>query len=127
MRPRRILIVDDEPDVVEFLTYNFQKKGFEVTGASNGEDGINKAKTTAPDLIIADIMMPGMNGITMCKTLKNDMQYQGIPVLFLSAVQDDYLVLSAGLSGAEHYVSKPVRFSLLLELVQEIINDEMDD
>lgn len=126
-RRRKILIVDDEPDVIEFLSYNFRKNEFDVIGANNGTEGIEMAKREMPDVIIADILMPNMNGITMCKILKNNTDCKHIPILFLSATQDDYQVLHATLSGDEHYISKPVLFPILLNMVNEIINEEMDD
>jgi|SRR3970040_747373 len=127
MRTRKILIVDDEPDVIEFLSYNFRKNGYATIGANNGTEGYEKAKQERPDIIIADIMMPQMNGVNMCKILKNDNDCKNIPFVFLSATQDDYLVMNAGIAGAEHYLSKPIRFNLLLDMVNEIIYDEMDD
>ena len=114
----KILIVDDEPDVIRFLSYNFINKGYEVEGAENGADGIEKVKSFLPDIIIADIMMPEMNGISMCKVLKNDMAYKNIPLIFLSAAQDDYSAMSAAMTG-DDYVSKPVRFSVLLSFVEK--------
>lgn len=119
----RILIVDDEPDVIEFLSYNFTRKGYEVEGAGNGMEGIEKVKSFSPDLIIADIMMPGMDGIVMCKLLKSHDQHKNIPLIFLSATQDDYQAMSAGMTGDE-YVSKPIKFSVLLPMVEKQLFQE---
>jgi two-component system alkaline phosphatase synthesis response regulator PhoP len=114
----KILIVDDEPDVIEFLSYNFIKRGYEVQGAGNGMDGIEKVKSFSPDLIIADIMMPNMDGIVMCKILKSHELHKNIPLIFLSATQDEYQAMSAGMSG-DDYVSKPIKFSVLLTMVEK--------
>jgi two-component system alkaline phosphatase synthesis response regulator PhoP len=114
----KILIVDDEPDVIEFLSYNFIKKGYEVEGAVNGMDGIEKVNSFSPDLIIADIMMPTMDGIIMCKILKSHEIHKKIPVIFLSATQDEYQAMNAGMSG-DDYVSKPIKFSILLPMVEK--------
>ncbi len=116
----KILIVDDEPDVIEFLSYNFIKKGYEVEGAGNGMEGIEKVKSFAPDIIIADIMMPGMDGIIMCKILKSHDLHKNIPLIFLSAVQDDYQVMNAGMAG-DDYVSKPIKFTMLLSMVEKLL------
>ena len=113
----KILIVDDEPDVIEFLSYNFIKKGYEVQGAGNGAEGIEKVKSFSPDLIIADIMMPNMDGIIMCKILKSHELHKNIPLIFLSATQDEYQAMNAGMSG-DDYVSKPIKFSVLLPMVE---------
>ena len=117
-KKKKILIVDDEPDVIEFLSYNFIKNGYEVDGAGTGMDGIEKVKTFLPDLIIADIMMPDMDGIIMCKILKSHDTHKDIPLIFLSATQDEYQAMNAGMSG-DDYVSKPVRFSILLQKVEK--------
>lgn len=117
----KILIVDDEPDVLDFLSYNFIRKGFEVECACNGIEGIEKVRNFGPHLIITDIMMPGMDGIIMCKILKNHEQHKEIPLIFLSAVQNDYQVMNAGMVGDE-YVSKPIKFSLLLSIIEKHLN-----
>lgn len=124
MNRNRILIVDDEPDVIEFLSYNFRKHGYEVLGACNGVDGIAKVRAFSPTLVITDIMMPIMNGIVMCKTLKDHETYKNTPVIFLSATQDDYQVLHASVSGAAHYVSKPARFNTILSMVEKVLNEK---
>jgi two-component system alkaline phosphatase synthesis response regulator PhoP len=114
----RILIVDDEPDVIEFLSYNFIKNGYEAEGAGNGVEGIEKVKSFSPDLIIADIMMPNMDGIVMCKVLKSDELHKNISLIFLSATQDEYQAMSAGMSG-DDFVSKPIKFSVLLTMLEK--------
>ncbi len=114
----RILIVDDEPDVIEFLSYNFIKNGYTVEGAVNGADGIEKVSSFSPDLIIADIMMPNMDGIIMCKILKSHELHKKVPIIFLSATQDEYQAMNAGMSG-DDYISKPIKFSVLLPMVQK--------
>ncbi|HET7819515.1 MAG TPA: response regulator [Bacteroidia bacterium] len=121
-KKKKILIVDDEPDVIEFLSYNFIKNGYEVDGAGTGMDGIEKVKIFLPDLIIADIMMPDMDGIIMCKILKSHDTHKDIPLIFLSATQDEYQAMNAGMSG-DDYVSKPVRFSILLPMVEKHLSN----
>src|SRR4051812_30761822 len=105
--PVKILIVDDEPDILEFLSYNFRKKNFEVSVANNGQEGIEKAILDSPDLIISDILMPEMDGIEMCKGLRKISLFKTTPIIFLTAVNDDYKVLYAMTSGADQYASKP--------------------
>jgi two-component system alkaline phosphatase synthesis response regulator PhoP len=119
---RKILIVDDEPDIIEFLSYNFRKKGYEVVTANNGSNGIKSALSELPDIIISDILMPEMNGITMCRNLRILPGFDKIPVIFLSAVNDDYRVLSAMDAGADHYVSKPIRIEILGNMVEELLS-----
>lgn len=112
----RILIIDDEPDVVEFLSYNFRKQGYEAKGAENGFWGLRIIKDFEPQMIIADITMPGMSGIAMGELLRGSDEHKDIPLIFLSAIQDDCGVMQAGVLGNE-FVSKPVKFPFLLNLV----------
>ena len=121
---KKILIVDDEPDILEFLSYNFRKNKFTVVTANNGLEGIKKATSELPELIISDILMPEMDGIEMCKAIKSIPKQNSTPFLFLSAVSDDYKVLYAMLSGGDQYVSKPVKFEYLLKMVNLLIQEK---
>lgn len=116
---KKILIVDDEPDVLELLAYNFQINGFDVLLAKDGEDAFQKLEATKPDVILSDIMMPNMNGVDFCRKLKEDKELKNIPVVFLSAADDDYVTLSAMSAGGEDYISKPVRMKLLIEKINK--------
>ena len=113
----KVLVVDDEPAILELLDYNFSKKGAQVSLAKNGVEGLEKAERELPQVIVLDIMMPVMSGIEMCKALKADPVLKNIPVLFLSASNDDTLILSAMTAGGDHFVSKPIKISLLFEIV----------
>lgn len=119
----KILIVDDEPDILEFLSYNFRKNGFVVITAKNGLEGIKQAEIEYPELIISDILMPEMDGIEMCKVIRKLPRLNLIPFLFLTALNDDYKVLYAFLSGADQYISKPVKFANLLVMVNQVLSE----
>ncbi|MES2592492.1 MAG: response regulator [Bacteroidota bacterium] len=121
--PIKILIVDDEPDILEFLSYNFRKKGFIVITANNGLEGIKQAQIEYPQIIISDVLMPEMDGIEMCKTIRKIPRLNAIPFLFLTAVNDDYKVLYAFLSGADQFISKPIKFENLFEIISHVIID----
>ena len=116
----KVLVVDDEPAILELLQYNFTKKGAQVSLARNGVEGLEKAASELPQVIVLDIMMPVMSGIEMCRALKSDPVLKNIPVLFLSASNDDALVISAMTAGGDHFVSKPIKISLLFEIVNEL-------
>jgi two-component system alkaline phosphatase synthesis response regulator PhoP len=116
----KLLIVDDEPEIGELLSYNFRKRGFEVMTAGNGFTGFNMLSGFIPDVIILDIMMPYVNGISMCKELKNDIRYRDIPVLFLSATSNDDLIKSALDAGGARFISKPIQLNLLIDLVVDM-------
>jgi len=121
MSKKKILIVDDEPDILEFLSYNFRKKEFNVYTASNGLEGMKHAEEQSPDIIISDILMPEMDGIEMCKELRKRSQLDQVPILFLTALQDDYKFMHAMYSGGDQYLAKPVRFDYLLTIVNKLM------
>jgi two-component system alkaline phosphatase synthesis response regulator PhoP len=114
----KILLVDDEPDVLTFLAYNLRNKNFEVAVAVNGVDGIEKVNVFNPDIILSDVMMPEMDGIHMCETLKAQQKYKNIPVIFLSALQDDYQSMRAIMSG-DDFISKPASLSLIFKIIEQ--------
>jgi two-component system alkaline phosphatase synthesis response regulator PhoP len=113
----KVLVVDDEPAILELLAYNFSKKGADVSLAKNGMEGLEIAEREHPQVLVLDIMMPVMSGIEMCRALKNNPLLKSIPVLFLSATSDDALIISAKTAGGDHFVSKPIKISLLFEIV----------
>jgi two-component system alkaline phosphatase synthesis response regulator PhoP len=118
---KKILIIDDEPDILEFLSYNFRKKDFEVVLANNGKEGIDQVLLHRPDIIISDILMPEMDGIEMCNALRKKDEFKDTPFIFLTAVNDDYKVLYAMTSGADQFASKPIRFEYLLTMVNDLL------
>jgi two-component system alkaline phosphatase synthesis response regulator PhoP len=118
---RKILIIDDEPDILEFLSYNFRKQQFEVSVANNGLEGIEKINSDKPEVIISDILMPKMDGIEMCKEIRKKKEFSLTPFIFLTAVSDDYKVLYAMSSGADQFASKPIRFEYLLRMVNDLL------
>jgi two-component system, OmpR family, alkaline phosphatase synthesis response regulator PhoP len=118
---QKILLIDDEPDILEFLSYNFRKKEFNVVTANNGLEGIKQAEAEIPDIIISDILMPEMNGIDMCKSIRKNVAFNSTPFIFLTALTDDYKVLHAMLSGGDEFVTKPIRFDYLLAIVNRVV------
>lgn len=118
----KVLIVDDEPDVVEILRYNLTKEKYEVFTAYNGIDALALAIKNTPDLIIMDIRMPGISGIETCRKIRLINSLKTTPVLFLTADSDEYTTLNAFEAGANHFITKPIRPSILLEMIQELFN-----
>ena len=117
----KILIVDDEPDILEFLSYNFRKKDFVVITAADGKEGVQIAEAEHPGIIISDILMPEMDGIEMCKAIRTRAEFVHTPFIFLTAVSDDYKVLYAMTTGANQFVSKPIKFEYLLSIVNQTL------
>ncbi len=128
----KILIIDDEPDILEFLSYNLKKKGFEVDTASSGAEGIRLALEKIPDLIVLDIMMPEMDGIETCQLLRAEPNLKDVLILFLTARGEDYSQLAGFEAGADDYVKKPVSLQVLLSRIQallrrKIISEQTDN
>ena len=118
---KKILIVDDEKDILEFLSYNLKKEGFSIYTASDGSEGLEKTKKIKPDLIIVDLMMPKMNGIEMCENIRNDKKLSNVIILFLTARSEDYTQIAALDSGADDFLKKPIKPKLLISKVKSIM------
>ena len=123
----KVLVVDDDPDIVEILKYNLKNSGYSVKSAGNGVEAIKKAKKFIPDIILMDVMMPEMSGIEACQEIKNINQLSQVIIIFLSARSEDYTQISAYDAGADDYISKPVKPKILLKKISNIakkINSE---
>jgi len=118
----KILLIDDEDDILEFLSYNLKKEGFVIETASNGKDGLKIMKKFTPDLIIVDVMMPEIDGIEFCSILRSDKQYEEIIIVFLTARNEDYTQIVALDSGADDFIAKPIKPRLLISKVKSLIN-----
>lgn len=121
MKNVKILVVDDEPDILELLEYNLRKEDFEVITASNGEDGIIAAKKEQPDLIILDIMMPIMDGVEVCRQLRSDTNFDNTLIAFLTARDEDYSQIAALDVGGDDYITKPIRPRVLVSRVKALL------
>ncbi len=121
MEPVKILVVDDEPDILEFLRYNLVKEGYDVSTASNGEEGIKKAEAEKPNLIILDIMMPRMDGVEVCRHLRNKPEFDRTVITFLTAREEDYSQIAALDVGGDDYITKPIRPRVFLSRVKALL------
>lgn len=117
---KKILIADDEPDILEILQYNLQAEGFEVTTAKNGNEAIEKAKRILPDLIILDIMMPGKTGMEVCNTLRSLPVFKNTLIIFLTALSDEGTEIKGLETGADDYLTKPVSPKVLVSKVNAL-------
>lgn len=117
----RILLVDDERDVLEFLSYNLKKEGFLVSTASSGREAVIKATEEIPHLIILDVMMPEMDGIAACEEIKQIPTLKNTLVVFLTARSEDYSQIAGLDAGADDYIAKPIRPKLLISRVNAIL------
>ena len=117
----KILIVDDEPDIVEFLQYNLEKEGFKTVSALNGNDAIRFADEEVPDLILLDIMMPVMDGVQTCVELRKNEKLNNTLIAFLTARGEEYSQIAGLDAGADDYVQKPIRPRLLLSRINALL------
>jgi two-component system alkaline phosphatase synthesis response regulator PhoP len=117
---KKILIADDEPDILEILEFNLKAEGYEVATAKNGDQALEKAKTFQPDLIMLDIMMPGKNGIEVCNLLRMLPAFKKTLIIFLTAMSDESTEIKGLESGADDYLTKPVRTKVLSSKVSAL-------
>lgn len=117
---KKILVADDEPDILEIISYNLRKEGYEVFTASDGSEALDKARLHHPDLIILDIMMPKKTGVEVCQILRTQPEFSQTLIIFLTAVSDEAVQIKGLESGADDYVTKPVSPKVLISRVNAI-------
>ena len=117
----RILLVDDEPDILDFLGYNLRSEGFTVEVANNGTEAIRMARKFFPHLILLDVMMPGMDGIETCQKIRNIPELQEIMIAFLTARGEDYSQLAGFDAGADDYITKPIKPKVLISRIKALL------
>ncbi|MGY4386125.1 two-component system alkaline phosphatase synthesis response regulator PhoP [Pedobacter sp. UYP24] len=118
---QKILIVDDEPDILELIEYNLKKEGYQVFLANNGQEGINVAKKVHPDLIILDIMMPKMDGIEACRIMRAIPEFKNTFMVFLTARSEEYSEIAGFNVGADDYIAKPIKPRALVSRINAIL------
>ena len=117
----KILLVDDDPDVIEIIKYNLVQEGYRVKVASNGEEALKKAKKNTPHLILMDVMMPKMDGIEACQEIRKDPLFNDTIIMFLSARGEDFSHLAAFDAGADDYVTKPIKPKMIVSKVKSLL------
>lgn len=119
-KAKQILIADDEPDILEIISFNLEKEGYTVHTANNGNEAIEKAKQLNPDLIILDIMMPGKTGVEVCQILRSQPAFKDTLIIFLTALSDDASQIKGLETGADDYVNKPISPKVLISRVNAL-------
>ncbi len=117
----KILLVDDEPDIIEFIGFNLESEGYTVEKAETGEEALEKAKVFQPDLIILDVMMPGMDGIETCERIRELPGAKSPIIAFLTARGEDYSQIAGFEAGADDYITKPVKPKVLVSRVKALL------
>ena len=124
---KKILLVDDEPDILEILSYNLSAEGYQISTASNGVEAVKKAKKHLPHLIIMDVMMPEMDGIEACEKIRILPQLKDTIITFLTARGEDYSQVAGFEAGADDYITKPIKPKVLVSKIKSLLrrlNDE---
>jgi two-component system alkaline phosphatase synthesis response regulator PhoP len=117
----KILLVDDEPDIIEFLSYNLKKEGYQVFTALNGKDAIVLAKKEQPQLILLDVMMPELDGIEVCRELRQSKGMENTVIAFLTARSEDYSHIAGFEAGADDYINKPIKPRVLISRIKALL------
>lgn len=123
----KILVVDDEEDIREILQYNLKKEGYETYVAKNGQEGIEQAKLVNPDLILLDIMMPGMDGIEVCDVIRKEETIKKTIICFLTARGEDYSQIAGFEAGADDFVTKPIKPKVLISRINALLRRNQND
>ena len=117
---RKVLIADDEPDIIEILKYNLEKEGYQVIPARDGAEAIDKAKETHPDLVVLDMMMPKKNGVEVCEILRAQKEFKDTMIMFLTALSDEATQIKSFDTGADDYVTKPISPNVFVSKVNAL-------
>lgn len=118
--PRKVLIADDEPDILEILKYNLVNEGYEVVTAKDGDEAIEKARRNLPDLVVLDVMMPKKTGVEVCQILRSQPAFKDTLIIFLTAVNDEKSHIKGLETGADDYISKPISPKVFLSKVNAL-------
>lgn len=121
---KRILIVDDEPDIREFISYYLSKRGFSVASACDGTEGIALALKFEPDLVLLDVLMPGLNGFETCMRMRADERFDKTQIVFLSALTQSYSKDLGFRMNADAFITKPVRMELLVRKIEQVLSEK---
>lgn len=121
MSKQKILLVDDEQDILDLLSYNLEKEGYEVYTAHNGLKGLEVARQIIPDMIVLDVMMPEMDGMETCKEIRDDERLKHVIVAFLTARNEDYSQIAGFDSGADDYIAKPIKTRVFISRVKALL------
>jgi two-component system alkaline phosphatase synthesis response regulator PhoP len=117
----KILLVDDEQDILEIVGYNLAQEGYQIVTASNGKEAIVKAKKELPNLIIMDVMMPEMDGMEACENIRKIPELSNVLITFLTARSEDYSQVAGFDAGADDYITKPIKPKLLVSKVKALL------
>jgi two-component system alkaline phosphatase synthesis response regulator PhoP len=118
---KKILVIEDDEDILELLTYNLTKDGYQVEGVASGEEGLSSIRKNFPDLVLLDLMLPGVNGLDFCRQIKSDLETRNIPIVMLTARGEEADIVSGLELGADDYITKPFSTKILLARIRTVL------
>jgi two-component system alkaline phosphatase synthesis response regulator PhoP len=121
LKGKKILLADDEPDILEILSYNLGREGYDVVTAADGDEALSKARLVRPDLVVLDMMMPKKNGMEVCELLRAQPYFKETPIVFLTALNDEATHVKGLETGADDYISKPVSPKVFLTRINALL------
>jgi len=127
MAKEKVLVVDDEEDILELVRYNLAREGYQVTGTLTGEDALRKVRSDSFDLIVLDLMLPGMDGLAFTKTLKNDSRLRSIPIIMLTAKGEESDIVAGLELGADDYITKPFSPKVMIARVRAVLRRHKEE
>ncbi len=127
MNRKRILVVDDEEDILDLVEYNLAKNGYDVTCVASGEEALDTARSNSPDLILLDLMLPGVDGLEVCRRLKGDAAAASVPIVMLTAKGEESDIVTGLELGADDYVTKPFSTRVLIARVNAVLRRQEED
>lgn len=123
----RILVVDDEPDILELIRYNLTRNNYDLIGVASGEEAFALVRTSPPDLVVLDLMLPGVDGLEVCRRLKNGAGTAAIPIIILSAKGEEADVVTGLELGADDYLTKPFSPRVLLARIKAVLRRQQSE
>lgn len=127
MAREHLLVIEDEEDIIELIEYNMKKEGFRVTSVTSGEEGVKLAREQQPNLLLLDLMLPGMDGLEVCRRLKTDRSTQHLPVVMLTAKSEDADIVTGLELGADDYITKPFSPRVLVARVRAVLRRRAEE
>lgn len=127
MSRQRVLVIEDEEDILELVRYNLTKNGYDVFGVASGEEGLNLVRQELPDLVVLDLMLPGMDGLEVCRLMKSESSTRQIPIIMMSAKGEESDIVTGLEMGADDYVTKPFSPKILMARVKVALRRKADE
>ena len=124
---KNILVVEDDPDIKELISFNLSNQGHQVFEANNGELGIEKAREKIPDLILLDLMLPGIHGLDVCRIIKADQETKDIPIIMVTAMGQEEDIVKGLETGADDFITKPFSIKVLLARVSAVLRRSFEE